>query len=313
MAKTTKNNLGRGLSALLGDDSEDYAKLEKKHGNKNVPIEFLRPGRFQPRHSIDKANIEELAQSIRDKGILQPILVRRHPNDPSAYEIIAGERRWRAAQRASLHEVPVIIKELADRNALEVALVENLQRLDLSPLEEAESYRRLMQEFEYTQEALAKGVSKSRSHVANMMRLLDLPDVVKQLLDAGELSAGHARALLGAVDPTAHAKHVIAKGLNVRQTERLVKHDAKRKPASVAPPTKDADTIILEKDLTDLLGLKITINHRTNHGHVIVHYKSLDQLDNFLRRLRGGASATSNETAEAQEQPSASIKPTGPE
>ena len=313
MAKATKNNLGRGLSALLGDDSDDYAKPEKKHGNKNVPIEFLRPGRFQPRHSIDKANIEELAQSIRDKGILQPILVRRHPNDPSAYEIIAGERRWRAAQRASLHEVPVIIKELADRNALEVALVENLQRLDLSPLEEAESYRRLMQEFEYTQEALAKGVSKSRSHVANMMRLLDLPDVVKQLLDAGELSTGHARALLGAVDPTVHAKHVIAKGLNVRQTERLVKHDAKRKPAAVAPPTKDADTIILEKDLTDLLGLKITINHRTNHGHVIVHYKSLDQLDNFLRRLRGGASATSNETDEAQEQPSASIKPTGPE
>ena len=313
MAKATKNNLGRGLSALLGDDSEDYAKREKKHGNKNVPIEFLRPGKFQPRHSIDKANIEELAQSIRDKGILQPILVRRHPDDPSAYEIIAGERRWRAAQRASLHEVPVIIKELADRNALEVALVENLQRLDLSPLEEAESYRRLMQEFEYTQEALAKSVSKSRSHVANMMRLLDLPDVVKQLLDAGELSAGHARALLGAVDPTAHAKHVIAKGLNVRQTERLVKHDAKRKPAAVAPPTKDADTIILEKDLTDLLGLKITINHRTNHGHVIVHYKSLDQLDNFLRRLRGGASATSNETAEAQEQPSASIKPTAPE
>ena len=185
--------------------------------------------------------------------------------------------------------------------------------MDLSPLEEAESYRRLMQEFEHTQEALAKGVGKSRSYVANMMRLLDLPDVVKQLLDTGELSAGHARALLGAVDPTAHAKHVIAKGLNVRQTERLVKHDAKRKPAAVVPPTKDADTIILEKDLTDLLGLKITINHRTNHGHVIVHYKSLDQLDNFLRRLRGGASATSNETAEAQEQPSASIKPTGPE
>ena len=313
MTKATKNNLGRGLSALLGDDSEDYAKPEKKHGNKNVPIEFLRPGRFQPRHSIDKANIEELAQSIRDKGILQPILVRRHPNDPSAYEIIAGERRWHAAQRASLHEVPVIIKELADRNALEVALVENLQRLDLSPLEEAESYRRLMQEFEYTQEALAKGVSKSRSHVANMMRLLDLPDVVKQLLDAGELSAGHARALLGAVDPTAHAKHVIAKGLNVRQTERFVQHDAKRKPFAVAPPTKDADTIILEQELTDLLGLKITINHRTNHGHVIVHYKSLDQLDHFLRRLRGGASATSNEAAEAQEQPSASIKPTRPE
>ena len=313
MEKAKKKNLGRGLSALLGDNGKDHPEIEQKRENKNVPVEYLRPGRFQPRHSINEANIEELAQSIRDKGILQPILVRPHPDESAAYEIIAGERRWCAAQRASLHEVPVIIKELADHSALEVALVENLQRLDLSPLEEAEGYRRLMQEFEHTQEALAKGVGRSRSHVANMMRLLDLPDAVKQLLDVGKLSVGHARALLGAADPTAQARHVIARGLNVRQTERLVKQDTKPKSITAAPPTKDADTITLEKDLTDLLGLKVTINHRTNDGRVTVHYKSLDQLDDFLRRLRRGTDTARNETTEAQERLSINSKPNGSE
>ena len=296
--------LGRGLSALIPETEPTTVT------NNEVDIDQLTPNRHQPRMEVEAANLDELTQSIRVHGVIQPIIVRK---TDGGFEIIAGERRWRAAQRASLHEVPVLIKELADHSALEVALVENLQRLDLSPLEEAEGYRRLMQEFEHTQEALAKGVGRSRSHVANMMRLLDLPDAVKQLLDVGKLSVGHARALLGAADPTAQARHVIARGLNVRQTERLVKQDTKPKSITAAPPTKDADTITLEKDLTDLLGLKVTINHRTNDGRVTVHYKSLDQLDDFLRRLRRGTDTARNEATEAQERLSINSKPNGSE
>ncbi len=290
--KGKRRNLGRGLSALLGEDSGDFAELDKPRAFKSVPIEHLHPGRHQPRHRMDPEQIDELALSIGEKGILQPLLVRRHPDRAGAFEIIAGERRWRAAQLAKLHQVPVIVKELSDQEALEVALVENLQRQDLSPLEEAEGYNQLMEEFSHTQENLARAVGKSRSHVANMMRLLGLPDPVKEMLNGGALSAGHARALLNAGDPLALARRVADLGLNVRQTEKLVR-DASAKAAKPRPPRqKDADTIALERDLTNLLGLKVEIDDKGGKGSVRVHYKTLEQLDDILSRLSHGAHGT---------------------
>jgi ParB family chromosome partitioning protein len=216
-----RRTLGRGLSALFGEETEDYAALDKLRQAKMVPIEFVRPGRFQPRRHFDEEAMEALVASIREKGVLQPLLVRRHPNAGNMYEIIAGERRWRAAQAAALHEIPVVIREFSDRDALEIALVENIQRQDLSPLEEAEGYKRLMEEFNHTQEELAKAVGKSRSHVANMLRLLALPDPVKNLVEEGTLSAGHARALINVENAVAVAEEVVRLGLNVRQTEQL--------------------------------------------------------------------------------------------
>ncbi len=286
-----RKSLGRGLSALLGEDSHDYAQLDKLRTSKPVPIEFIRPGRYQPRHYIDDEQIKELAQSIAEKGVLQPILVRRMPNDPNAYEIIAGERRWRASQIAGLHEVPVMVKDLSDQEALEIALVENLQRQDLSPLEEADGYRRLMEEFSHTQELLAKSVGKSRSHVANMMRLLALPEPVKELLAKGQLTAGHARALLTAANPVSLAREIVARGLNVRQTEKLAQpHEPKKAPEKTAPK-KDADTVALERDLTNLLGLKVDISFKGTGGTLSIHYTSLDQLDDVLQRLSHGGPA----------------------
>ena len=215
--------------------------------------------------------------------------MRRHPDDADSYEIIAGERRWRAAQAASLHEVPVIIRDLSDREALEVALIENLQRQDLSPLEEAEGYRRLMDDFSHTQEELAKTVGKSRSHVANMMRLLALPEPVKQMLDGGELTAGHARALLTSSDPVGLARQVVAKGLNVRQTEKLVqKAPAKPAPRTAVAAGKDADLVALENDLSGLLGLKVAIELQGQGGALTIHYGTLEQLDAILHRLTNG-------------------------
>ena len=277
-----RQNLGRGLSALLGDV---VAEPQKTTAPATLPIEFLRPGKYQPRHTIGGASLEELTQSIREKGILQPILVRRHPSDANAYEIIAGERRWRAAQAAQIHDVPVLVRELSDTEALEIALVENLQRQDLSPLEEADGYRRLMDEFAHTQEDLARVLGKSRSHVANMMRLLALPQAVKTLLESGALSAGHARALLGTKDPGVLAKMVVARGLNVRQTERLVQRGKldRRGRAAVA---KDADTVALELDLSTILGLRVEIRDSDGAGSLTLHYKTLEQLDDVLNRLK---------------------------
>ncbi|GIK97960.1 MAG: chromosome partitioning protein ParB [Alphaproteobacteria bacterium] len=288
-----KRNLGRGLSALLGAENEDYASLDRVRLSKMVPIELVHPGPFQPRQRFDDAQLQALAESIRANGILQPILVRRHPQTPNAFEIVAGERRWRAAQIARLHEVPVVIRELGDREALELAIVENVQRQDLSPLEEAEGYRRLLEEFGNTQEELAKHVGKSRSHIANTMRLLNLPDRVKALLEEGKLSAGHARSLLNAGDAVALAEKVVAKGLSVRETERLVQDE--RKPAAQragggaarAAPSggKDADTMALERDLSALLGLKVTISFQGEGGSLTIHYRTLEQLDDVLQRL----------------------------
>ncbi|MBL8659903.1 MAG: ParB/RepB/Spo0J family partition protein [Rhodospirillales bacterium] len=283
-----RRNLGRGLSALLGDEESDYARLDQLRASKTVSVAQLRPGRFQPRRIMREDGLEELARSIADRGVLQPLLVRRHPEEEDAYEIIAGERRWRAAQRAQVHEVPVVVKELSDGEALEIALVENIQRQDLSPLEEAEGYRRLMEEFAHSQDDLARSVGKSRSHVANMMRLLSLPDPVKELVDEGALSAGHARALVAADDPEAAARLVVKRGLNVRQTENLVKAT---RAAQVRRPAaeKDADTLALERDLSALLGMAVGIRFRGSAGTLTLHYRSLEQLDDILHRLSHGA------------------------
>jgi len=277
-----RRSLGRGLSALLGE--EDAAP---EAAPRTMRIDQLRPGRYQPRHQFDTAGIEALAQSIREKGVLQPLLVRRHPGLADAFEIVAGERRWRAAQLAQLHEVPVLLREIDDREALEIALVENLQRQDLSALEEAQAYQRLLDEFSHTQEAVAQAVGKSRSHVANTLRLLDLPVAVKQLLDDGKLTAGHARALLGAGDPLSLAAEVVRRGLNVRQVERLAKR-SKAKPSQKPGREKDADTRSVEHELTLALGMTVRIDraHNGRAGTVSIAYQSLDQLGELIVRLR---------------------------
>jgi len=277
-----RRSLGRGLSALLGE--EDAAPAAPPH---TMRIDLLHPGRYQPRHQFDTAGIEALAQSIREKGVLQTLLVRPHPEITDAFEIVAGERRWRAAQLAQLHEVPVVLREIEDREALEIALVENLQRQDLSALEEAEAYQRLLDEFSYTQEAVAQALSKSRSHVANTLRLLDLPTAVKQLLDEGKLTAGHARALLGASDPLGLAEVVVRRGLNVRQVERLAQR-SKAKPSQRTPREKDADTRSVEHELTLALGMTVRIEpaHNGRAGTLSIAYQSLDQLGDLIGRLR---------------------------
>jgi ParB family transcriptional regulator, chromosome partitioning protein len=281
--------LGRGLSALLGDDDEDLAKLDRIRAPRTVAVDQLRPGRFQPRRQIAEDDLADLARSVAEQGILQPILVRRDPDEPRRFEIIAGERRWRAAQRAGLHDVPVVVRELDDRTAMAIALVENLQRQDLSALEEAEGYRRLLDDFGNTQEQVAERVGKSRSHVANSLRLLTLPDSVKALLDSGELSPGHARALVGREDAETLARMVASRGLNVRQTEQLMA--AQRgvypaQPKNSGSSGKDADTRALERDLGALLGLAVEVRFKGNGGTLVLHYRSLEQLDDVLHRLR---------------------------
>lgn len=284
-----RRNLGRGLSALLGDNPDDLTELDKVRGQKTIAVDLLRPGRYQPRRHMDDGAIKDLADSIRAKGILQPILVRRHPGEAGAFEIIAGERRWRAAQVAQLHDVPVIVKDLSDQETLEIALIENLQRESLSPLEEADAYQRLMDEFSHTQEALAQAVGKSRSHVANTLRLLGLPNDVKAMLDDGRLTAGHARALLKAKDPATVAHMVAKRGLNVRQTEKLVQKATMVADGRKVVRDKDADTIALERDISNLLGLKVEIAFHGKTGSLTIHYGTLDQLDDILHRLSHGA------------------------
>ncbi|HZB92898.1 MAG TPA: ParB/RepB/Spo0J family partition protein [Stellaceae bacterium] len=285
-----RRGLGRGLSALLGEESGEGAPAEAPRGTRAVPVELLHPGRYQPRRHFDAESQEALVESIRAQGILQPLLVRRHPDIEGHFEIVAGERRWRAAQAAQLHEVPVLVRELADREALEIALVENVQRQDLNPLEEAEGYRRLLDEFRHTQEDLARAVGKSRSHIANLLRLLTLPEEVRELVRAGTLSAGHARALIGMENAAELAHKVVAAGMNVRQVEKLAQQQQSRhrekldKPASLAG-ARDADTAVLERELTQLLGLKVQIVFNGQGGILSIHYKTLDQLDDVLRRL----------------------------
>jgi ParB family transcriptional regulator, chromosome partitioning protein len=296
-----RRGLGRGLSALFGDEAQQEAAPAgaPAGGTRMLPVELLHPGRFQPRRQFDEESLNALIESVKAQGILQPLLVRRHPEIADAYEIVAGERRWRAAQAAQLHEVPVIIRELGDRETLEIALVENIQRQDLNPLEEAEGYRRLLEEFAHTQEDLARVVGKSRSHIANSLRLLTLPDTVRTMVQDGRITAGHARALLNAGDPEGLAEEVAKRGLNVRQTEKLAKL-AKESASGgkvSAPAAKLADTAALERELTALLGLKVTIAFDGQGGALTIHYRTLEQLDDVLRRLSNAPTVPETGTA----------------
>jgi ParB family transcriptional regulator, chromosome partitioning protein len=284
--RAKRRPLGRGLAALFGETETDATLGPSAH--RRIPIELIRPGALQPRRHFGEAELDALAQSIREKGILQPLLVRPVTEDDVAFELVAGERRWRAAQRIGLHEVPAIVRALGDSEVLEIALVENLQREDLSPLEEAEAYSRLIAEFGRSQASLAEAVGKSRSHVANTVRLLSLPAAVRHRLDEGELSAGHARALLAAADPGALAEEVVHRGLNVRATERLVQRRAELPQGRRPPRVRDADTLALEHDLGAHLGLRVTLEPKARGGAITLHYTSLDQLDRVLRLLRAG-------------------------
>jgi ParB family transcriptional regulator, chromosome partitioning protein len=279
--------LGRGLAALFGETGvriADDAEV-RSNGVETVPIEAIRPSPFQPRRRFGEAELDGLAQSIREKGIVQPLLVRPIDDAAAEFELVAGERRWRAAQRVGLHEVPVIARPFGDSEVIEIALVENLQREDLSPLEEAEAYSRLAREFGRSQASLAEAVGKSRSHIANTMRLLSLPEPVRQSLEGGALSAGHARALLAAADPAALAAEVTRRGLNVRATEDLVRRRAKTPPAK-PPVAPDVDAIAVERELAAVLGLRVTLAPGRRGGSLTLHYATLDQLDRILKLLR---------------------------
>jgi ParB family chromosome partitioning protein len=275
-----KRGLGMGLSALLGN----AAGPASGEGLRMVPIEFLRPAALQPRRYFGEEELAALTESIRAKGVMQPLLVRRLPDDDGHYEIVAGERRWRAAQLAGCHELPVVVYALSDREALEVALLENVQRQDLTPLEEAEGYRRLIDEFGHTQEELARTLGKSRSHIANLIRLLGLPASVRTMLERGELSAGHARALLGAPDPAPLARLVIARGLNVRQTEAMVR-DQRHSSTPRTAGARDPNTAALERDLSRRLGLRVRLQPRRTGGTLSIAYRSAEQLDDLINRL----------------------------
>jgi ParB family transcriptional regulator, chromosome partitioning protein len=281
--RAKRRALGRGLAALFGE-ADDQPAFDRG-SQRLVAIELIRPGALQPRRRFAEAELEALAQSIREKGVLQPVLVRPLDDGEAMFELIAGERRWRAAQRAGLHEIPVIVRVFADAQALEIALVENLQREDLSPLEEAEAYKRLVGDFGHTQSSLAETVGKSRSHIANTLRLLSLPAPVRARLDDGELSAGHARALLGAAAPAALADEVVRRGLNVRATERLVRQ--REQPRSKPHPApRNADIVNLERELSARLGLRVRLEPKPRGGALTLYYQNLDQLDRLLQLLQ---------------------------
>ena len=293
-----QRGLGRGLSALLGEQVAESAPVDgapAPAGVRLAPIESLKPNPDQPRKIFDAGDLEELAASIRDKGVLQPILVRSHPKEDGVWQIIAGERRWRAAQLARLTEAPIIVKEMDDVAVVEVAIIENVQRADLNPLEEADAYRMLMERFGRTQDAVAGVVGKSRSHVANTLRLLQLPEAVLQHVRAGKLSAGHARALITAPDPVALADQIVAEGLNVRQAEALARRAAEgpkdrqpRASSNTASGEGSADVAALEQDLADALGLKVQLADRGGKGELTIRYGTLEQLDDLCRRLMRG-------------------------
>jgi ParB family chromosome partitioning protein len=279
------SRLGRGLAALIGDVDTEKTALDRARGQRRVPIEFLRANPRNPRKSFGEADLADLAASIREKGIVQPILVRAAPDDADRFEIIAGERRWRAAQRAGLHEVPVVVHRVDDREALEIAIIENVQRTDLNPLEEADGYQRLIDEFKYSQAQLGEVIGKSRSHVANTLRLLKLPDAVRAMITDGRLSAGHARTLVTHEDPEKLAKAIVETGLNVREAEALTRKETKAPHARKAPPAKDADTRAIEKKLSDALGLSVDLHHKAHGGELRIRYSTLEQLDGVIRKL----------------------------
>lgn len=284
--------LGRGLAALIGEVEPDNSGSDRARGSR-VPIEYLRPNPRNPRKHFSEKELAELAASVGQRGIVQPIVVRQLSRSPEAYEIVAGERRWRAAQQAGLHEVPIAIVDVDDRTSLEYAIIENVQRADLNAIEEAGGYARLMNEFNYSQTDLATILGRSRSHVANTLRLLNLPPSIQALVVEGQISAGHARALLAVSDPEAVAQQIVAENLTVRGVEQIASVDAGRVEPRLSRPRrvveKDPDTRALERALEDVLGLGVVIDHRGQGGELRIRYKSLEQLDGLCRGLRSSA------------------------
>ncbi|UZD90708.1 ParB/RepB/Spo0J family partition protein [Cognatishimia activa] len=289
--RTKSRGLGRGLSALMADVNESpipaASSDEPRRPDMVVPIENIEPNPDQPRRRFDPEHLEDLANSIREKGVIQPLIVREKPG--GKYEIVAGERRWRASQKAQLHELPVVVREFTDIEVLEIAIIENIQRSDLNPVEEAAGYRQLMEKFGHTQEAMSKALGKSRSHIANLLRLLNLPQDIQNLVEEGQLSSGHARALITSDHAQEIAKRIVKEGLSVRATEALVKKYASGdmdKPKK-AKPVKDADTAALEGDLSANLGMKVAIDHKAGgeSGQITIKYKDMEQLDELCRIL----------------------------
>jgi len=287
MADEGRSRLGRGLAALIGDaGAPPAATVERARGQRRVPIEFLKPNPKNPRHNFAAADLDELTASIRERGIIQPVIVRSIKGSKDSYEIVAGERRWRAAQRAGLHDIPIVALEVSDSEALELAIIENVQRADLNPLEEAGGYQALADEYRRSHEDIAKIVGKSRSHVSNTLRLLKLPETVRAYIRDGKISAGAARTLIGQPNPEALAQEIVERGLNVRQVEALAKdHGITSGKAPKKRVVKNADTLAVERRLTDALGLTVTIEHRSKGGVLQVGYRNLDQLDEVIRRL----------------------------
>jgi len=294
--KSKSRGLGRGLSSLMGDlKNEPLTSNENSESQtveKLVPVEKIYPNPNQPRKSFQEEKLIELANSIKTKGIVQPLIVRKKKGTKESFEIVAGERRWRAAQRAQIHEVPVIIKEFTDVEVLEIAIIENVQRADLNPIEEALGYKNLMENFDHTQDGLSKEIGKSRSHIANLLRLLNLPSSVQELLISGQLTAGHARALVTCDNPLAIAKQIISLGLSVRDAERLAKNVSDKKVSNkTKTKEKPADTVLLEADLSAALKMKVSINHEEGKekGLISITYKSLDELDRISEVILNGS------------------------
>ena len=294
--KSKSRGLGRGLSSLMGDLNNESLTSNKNSESqtieKLVPVEKIYPNPNQPRKSFQEEKLIELANSIKTKGIVQPLIVRKKKGTKESFEIVAGERRWRAAQRAQIHELPVIIKEFTDIEVLEIAIIENVQRADLNPIEEALGYKNLMENFDHTQDGLSKEIGKSRSHIANLLRLLNLPSSVQELLISGQLTAGHARALVTCDNPLAIAKQIISLGLSVRDAERLAKNVSEKKVSNKAKTKeKPADTVLLEADLSAALKMKVSINHEEGKekGLISITYKSLDELDRISEVILHGS------------------------
>jgi ParB family chromosome partitioning protein len=294
--KSKSRGLGRGLSSLMGDlKNEPLTSNENSESQtveKLVPVEKIYPNPNQPRKSFQEEKLIELANSIKTKGIVQPLIVRKKKGTKESFEIVAGERRWRAAQRAQIHELPVIIKEFTDIEVLEIAIIENVQRADLNPIEEALGYKNLMENFDHTQDGLSKEIGKSRSHIANLLRLLNLPSSVQELLISGQLTAGHARALVTCDNPLAIAKQIISLGLSVRDAERLAKNVSEKKVSNKEKTKeKPADTVLLEADLSAALKMKVSINHEEGKekGLISITYKSLDELDRISEVILNGS------------------------
>jgi ParB family transcriptional regulator, chromosome partitioning protein len=288
----TRSRLGRGLAALIGEVAGESASVERPRGQRRVPTGALRPNARNPRRAFSNTELDELVASLRERGIIQPIVARPVRGAPDAYEIIAGERRWRAAQRAGLHDVPVVVIDATDAEALQLAIIENVQRADLNALEEADGYRALMDEFGNSQDEIAKTIGKSRSYVANTLRLLKLPEPVKAYIHAGKLSAGHARMLVGQPNAEQLAAEIVSRGLNVRQVEALARESGGKNAKgrangrkSLARAEKNANLVALEKRISDALGLLVSINDGGRGGVLSIRYRSLDQLDDVLRRL----------------------------